>query len=717
MLDVKFFRVLLFLLLGVILFGATFSNVKPEKLDVRQFSIAEKTVRSPITIEDKDSTEVKRKEAEDLVQDVYILKNEYAQNRVDLITSIFDSVSEVREEGEKKANEKLEENNLELSLAEKLGKTGQPSLSEQLESLKGKLTENVTKELPDSAFQAMLQASDDELSIAKDLTVTAINKVMSSRISTEDVENAKKHLEEELKYTSLNSSLKKASTELGRFAIIQNEFYDQTATRELQQQAKEAVEPVKILQGQILVEEGQLISRDIYRQIKLVGMLDNDNSVKPFVGLGVIIFILIGGLYYFFNDLDVPVEKKKTYLLIGGIVFVFAIGIMKILSLFLQFEYAEVGYLFTAAMAPMIIKLLINDRLAIAFSVIMAICGSIIFNEGISGVYNVTVLIYMLISGLASILFLSTNNHRSKILQAGLLVAVVNIVVILSLMFIRNGSYSGIEYVIYFVGALVSGIGSSVLTIGLLPFFEAAFGILSTMKLIELSNPNHPLLRKILTEAPGTYHHSIMVANLAETACEAIGADGLLARVGCYYHDIGKTKRPQFFIENQMNIPNPHDRIAPLTSRNIIIAHAKEGADMLRKHKLPQEIVDIAEQHHGTTYLKYFHHKAIESGLELNEDDFRYPGPKVQTKEAAIIAVADSVEAAVRSMGHPTHEQIESVVRKIIANRLSDDQFSECDVTLKELEIVATSLCETLKGIFHSRIEYPEILKQKVIQA
>ena len=717
LLDVKFFRVLLFLILGVILFGATYSNVKPEKLDVRQFTIAEKTIRSPITVEDKDSTEVKRKEALDLVQDVYILKKEYAQNRVDLITSIFDSVSEVHKEIEKDMNEKLEENNLDISLEEKLGKISQPPMTEQIESLKGKLTENVIKEIPDSAFQSMLQASKDELSIAEDLTVTTINKVMSSRISTDDVENAKKRLEEELKYTSLNSSLKKASIDLGRFAIIQNEFYDPKATKDLQRQAMEGVEPVKILQGQILVEEGQLISRDIYRQIKLVGMLDNDNSLKPFVGLTVIIFILLAGLNYFFNDLDVTVERKKTFLLIGSIVFVFSIVIMKILSLSLQFEYSEVGYLFTAAMAPMIIKLLINDRLAIAFSVIIAIFGSLIFNEGLTGVINVTVLIYMFISGFASILFLSTHNHRSKILQAGLFVSVVNILVILSMLYLRNGAYSGVEYAFYFVGALVSGIGSSVLTIGLLPFFEAGFGLLSTMKLIELSNPNHPLLRKILTEAPGTYHHSIMVANLAETACEAIGADGLLARVGCYYHDIGKTKRPQFFIENQINIPNPHDKLAPLTSRNIIIAHAKEGADLLRKHKMPQEIIDIAEQHHGTTFLKYFHHKAIQSGLNLTEDDFRYPGPKVQTKEAAIIGIADSVEAAVRSMGHPTHEQIESIVRKIIADRLSDDQFSECDVTLKELEIVATSLYETLQGIFHSRIEYPEILKQKVIQA
>ena len=237
------------------------------------------------------------------------------------------------------------------------------------------------------------------------------------------------------------------------------------------------------------------------------------------------------------------------------------------------------------------------------------------------------------------------------------------------------------------------------------------------MRLIELSNPNHPLLKKILTEAPGTYHHSIMVANLAESACEAIGANGLLARVGCYYHDIGKTIRPKFFIENQMNIENPHDRLPPEASKNIIMSHVTDGAELLRKHRLPKEIVDIAEQHHGTTLLKYFYYKVKQSGEDVTEDEYRYPGPKAQTKESAIVGIADSVEAAVRSLSQPTPEQIEELVRKIISDRLQDNQFNECDLTFKELEKVTNSLCESLKGIFHSRIEYPEMTEQKVKHA
>jgi len=390
---------------------------------------------------------------------------------------------------------------------------------------------------------------------------------------------------------------------------------------------------------------------------------------------------------------------------------------MKGISFLHEFKYSEISFIFPAAMGAMLIKVLIDEKMAVLFSIIMAICGSIIFNIGATGTFHVSAGIYIICSGIAGVLFLTKQNLRTKIFQAGTYVAGVNIIVIFSLLFLRNGHFDGLEYGFYFVSGFISGISSAVLAIGLLPFFEAGFGILSTMRLIELSSPNHPLLRKILTEAPGTYHHSVMVANLSESACEAIGADGLLARVGCYYHDIGKTKRPQFFIENQMNIENPHDRLPPQTSKNIIIAHATDGAAMLRKHKMPKEIVDIAEQHHGTTLLKFFFHKAKQSDPEVKEEDYRYPGPKAQTKEAAVIGIADSVEAAVRSMNHPTHEQIETLVRNIIADRLQDEQLNECDLTLKELEIVANSLCETLNGIFHSRIEYPEMTKQKVKHA
>jgi cyclic-di-AMP phosphodiesterase PgpH len=699
LLAISFFRVLLYMVLGAVLYAVMFSNVRPEKLEVNKLEVANQTVRSPITVEDKEATERKQKEALAEVKDVYTLNIEIAQNRIDLTTSIFQSAIEVLEEAEE-----LNETKPAISDSQ--------NLQHRVGSLKEKLTDNETKELSDQTFVALVQAKKNDLKIAKDLTITAINEVMSRKISASMVENAKKQLEEQLRYSGMNSSLKFAAIEIGRYAVTQNEFYDQEATERARQQTIENVEPVRILQGQVIVEEGQFVNQDIYRQLKLVGKLGTEKAIQPFIGLTLIILIMLVAIYFYLNELRMPDEVKQSNLLLFGIIFILAIVFMKVVSLFQQFDYAEIGYVYPAAFGALLIKILIDEKLSILFTLIMAVCGSIIFNQEVTGTLNITVGIYILCSGIAGILCLSGQNHRAKILKAGVFVSFVNLIVILALMFLQNGQYSGLDYGLYVLVALVSGISSSVLAIGLLPFFEASFGILSTMRLIELSNPNHPLLRKILTEAPGTYHHSVMVANLADAACEAIGANGLLARVGCYYHDIGKTKRPHFFIENQMNISNPHDKLPPQTSVNIIVAHASDGAEMLRKHRMPKEIIDIAEQHHGTSLLKFFYHKATKSGIEAKEEDYRYPGPRAQTKESAIVGIADSVEAAVRSMSHPSAEQIESLVRNIIADRLSDGQLNECDLTLKELDTVAHSLCETLKGIFHSRIEYPELTKK-----
>jgi len=703
LLNIKFFRILLFVLLGVVLYLSMYSNVKPEKLDIRLFSIANQTIRSPLTIEDKESTKAKKKEAEEQVQDVYVLNKSISENRIDLITSIFDSAVEVNKEIKNEQKEGMHEGN-------------SPSKEVKLKRVKEKLTDDVTKDIPDSVLTSLVVSANDELIIARDLSITAINMIMNNRIPTHEVENAKKKLEEELKYTDLNLDLKNAAIQLGRYAIIPNEFYDPDATEEMRQQAVENVEPVKILEGQIIVEENQLINRDVYRQLGLAGLLDNNRSNAPFIGLALLIMVFLTALYFYFYHLEENKEQKQTYLLLFSLIFILSIFLMKMVSLLHVLEFADIAFIFPAAMSALLIKILIDEKLAIVITIIMAICGSIMFNEGVTGSLNTSTGIYILCSGLAGIMFLS-NQRRSNIFKAGLFVAAANVVVMLSLVFLRNGQYDIQDYIIIVVIGFMSGILSAVLTIGLLPFLEAGFGILSTMRLIELSNPNHPLLKKILTETPGTYHHSVMVANLAESACETIGANGLLARVGAYYHDIGKTKRPQFFIENQLNIENPHDRIPPNMSKNIIIAHATDGAEMLKTHHMPKEIIDIAEQHHGTTLLKYFYHKVKQSGVEVDEEEYRYPGPKAQTKESAIVGIADSVEAAVRSMSQPTPEQIEELVRKIISDRLQDNQFNECDLTLKELDKVANALCETLNGIFHSRIEYPEMTKQKVKHA
>jgi putative nucleotidyltransferase with HDIG domain len=357
----------------------------------------------------------------------------------------------------------------------------------------------------------------------------------------------------------------------------------------------------------------------------------------------------------------------------------------------------------------------LDAPLAWISTLIFAIIASIIFNSEPSLQFDFRYGFVALVVGYASIFTLNRVSHRLTILKAGIINSVFSILAV-AILLLLNNHYSIKEATFALSFAAAGGVLTAILVIGLLPFFEATFGILSPLKLIELSNPNIPLLRKLLTETPGTYHHSVMVGNLSEAAAEAIGADGLLCRVGSYYHDIGKTRRPSYFIENQSNMENPHDFIEPSLSKSIIIAHTRDGVEMLKEHKIPKPIRDIAEQHHGTTLLKYFHHKALQkleetgSELEVSEQEYRYPGPKAQSKEAAIVGIADCVEAAVRSMRSPTMEQINLMVEKIIKQRLEDGQFNECDLTLKELNNINKALCETLLGIFHSRIEYPSDL-------
>lgn len=264
--------------------------------------------------------------------------------------------------------------------------------------------------------------------------------------------------------------------------------------------------------------------------------------------------------------------------------------------------------------------------------------------------------------------------------------------------------------------AVVGGILSGVLAVGVLPFFEATFDIVTTVKLLELSNPNSPLLKKLLMEAPGTYHHSVLVANLAELAAESISANPLLVRIGAYYHDIGKTKRPYFFKENQIGIENPHDKISDKLSAKIIISHVKDGLEMAREHNLPKDIETFISTHHGDTLVKYFYYNTrnnSDNPDEVKEEDFKYPGPIPTTKEQGIVMLSDSVEAAVRSIKEHTSENIETMVNNIIKDKMESGQLNNCDLTLKDIETIRKCFLKALNGIYHQRIEYPKDEKEK----
>jgi cyclic-di-AMP phosphodiesterase PgpH len=702
LLSYRLFTNLLFVLLGIIVFGVLFGNVKPKTLDINLYEDAPTTIRAPKKFVDEEATAKKKEEAKAAVANVYTPKEGAIDNSNSLLHSLMESVNEVKNESKQQAGEE-----------EDLKPPPSLDINEQLKLLKAKLPKdknnNVTNSLSDDVLKTLLEASEDDLSRVETIVSTQMKIIMENGVKEEDLNEAKLNLEQRITNYSFKGDLSTVAVKLGKVAIEPTLFYDAEKTDELKKLAEANVERVEIIEGGVIVEDGELITPKKYSILKSMGMVENTFSFRPYIGLALFVIVVISSLYYFFYTLEVSEERKQNYLILTSIVFVISLLIMKIVGLVEQLEINDIAFIFPAAFTGMILRILLNERVAMMMVFILSACSSIVFHQQFSGSIDIEIAIYTLFSGVSGILFLVSRNQRSNILRAGIYVALVNILILGFLILLSGTSYSNSEYVYYIVFALVSGIMSSILTIGFLPFFEAGFGILSSMRLVELSSPTQPLLKKLLTDAPGTYHHSVMVANLAEAACEAIGANGLLARVGCYYHDVGKSKRPHFFIENQLNMGNPHDRVSPETSRDVIISHASDGAEMLRKHKLPKEIVDIAEQHHGTTLLKFFYYKAKEQGKDVKEEEYRYPGPKPQTREAAVISIADSVEAAVRSKKSPTQAEIQQLVHSIVQDRLQDGQFNECDISLKQLETVKRSLCETLNGIFHPRIEYPEL--------
>ncbi|MBU8905666.1 HD family phosphohydrolase [Desertibacillus haloalkaliphilus] len=698
--DHRYVRAILFFILGAILYLMMLGNVIPETMDVKLSSVAESDIRSPITVENKIATEEKRKEAIEEISPVYEQKSEYAQTQVEKINDIFEVIRLVNQEQEQpeSGDEAVQSVTFE----------------EKLEHVQEVISSGTSNDISDETIGTLLEASQSQLQIAQEATANAVYEVMSTKIAINDLDEAQQSVEDKIIIPTVSSSMYEAMIELARFAIIPNYIYNDAATEELRQEAVEAVEPVMIREGQLLVHEGETINHEVYEQLRIVGILDETVNIYPYLGLALFVILIIGVLAYYLNEAKTSVKNNNSHLLMYTLVFFVALAVMKITSLIEHLDYQAIGFIVPIAVGSMLLAMLISERVALFTGIIFAVCGSVIFNNEAVGTFNFTYGIYILFSSFAGVFFLGKSNRMSRILQAGFFVSIINMITVLALLLMKSGQYSLLDLGIHLGIAFLSGFLAAVLTLGLMPFFEAGFGILSTTKLIELSNPNQPLLRKILTETPGTYHHSVVVGNLAEAACEAIGAHGLLARVGAYYHDLGKTKRPHFFIENQMKMENPHDKISPQLSKTIIISHPYDGAEMLREYKMPKEIIDIAEQHHGTTLLKFFYHKANqESDQEIPESQFRYPGPKAQTKEAAIVGIADCVEAAVRSISKPTPDKIELMVRKIITDRLEDGQFNECDLTLKELNAIVTSMCETLKGTFHSRIEYPEDAKEK----
>lgn len=653
-------------------------------LEAGQVSPIDISANRYLTFEDEEATEKKRQEAYQNVKPVYELNPEIWENLKNQISSNFKRVLGVRINPNLPQEDKVK----------------------ALDSLKWSLTEDQWREV--------LRLNPDQIEKMEAQTINIVSKTYEAGIGNENLQLAKDKIFSEIDLLEINSAFRQLIKEvLNSIEFKPNLTYSEVETEKKRQEAMEAVEPVNVViqKNERIVRAGEVLTE---RQVNILTWLGYKNHASPtLIFFGLALFsglMLIMGLLFMRHYRRELYRNEKNLVLFMLLVVVTLIICRLILAINLSNipERAEqVGHMIPIAAGAMLIAILIDTKLAIFTTMIFAMFVGLLTD-------SLAFVLTALTSGLVGVYSVSHLSQRSDLAKTGIWIALANIVSVISLGIINN---LGWQLILFGCGfGIVNGLLSSVLTIGLLPYLESVFGITTSIRLLELSNPNHPLLKKLLLEAPGTYHHSIMVGNLGEAAADAVEAESLLVRVGSYYHDIGKTKRPYFFVENQMTGENPHDKIAAPLSTLIITSHVKDGVEMAKSFNLPQVVIDMIGQHHGTSLVKYFYHKAKETEKEntVKEEDYRYDGSKPQSKEAAIIMMADSVEAAVRSMKQTTPGKIEGMVRNILKDRLHEGQLDECDLTFKDLDKIANSFVRVLNGIYHHRIEYPESMLKAI---
>lgn len=647
-------------------------STAPQRYDIKVGDIAVEDIYAPSDLVDKTATEIKMKEAEEAVQTAYKVDRTVQIDLQKKIESFFTVLGDIRSKADVDSDQKLalmmQQSNIGLNQAE---------------------------------YSTLLNADPEDISKLKEKILYITNQLLEENIEEEKLDDNREAIREFFDNLPDKSKLNKLGSNIAIIIIRPNMFYDEETNRNQREEARRNVEQVIIKKDSKIVAKGQEITGNEIRLLEEYGLLDGSSSkvnIRTYTGyaLSIIAGILILIMYCYLFDKKLWKNNSSLFL----------IALIIVLSLVAAAGANSISaYLIVLPAFSMVVSIMIEPKISIVTNVISAIFISIITG------LNVTVLIAMLLSGVAGAMMVHKTHHRSTIVLAGVVVSLINAMIIIGFGMVNNTETTTLltDALLGFIGGTLS----SVLTIGTLPFIEATFDIITPIKLLELSNPNQPLLRRLLIEAPGTYYHSILVGNLSEAGAEEIGANSLLCRIGSYYHDIGKLKRPYFFKENQITKDNPHDKITPNLSTLIITSHVKDGIDLAAKNKLPSSVINIIREHHGNTLVAYFYHKALnsENSAGVTEDKFRYSFPKPQTKEAAIVMLADSVEAYIRSLVEPTQHQVELGVRKIIKDKLQDDQLDESDLTLKDLDKIAKAFVKVLAGIFHDRIEYPENIK------
>ncbi|MFY9121413.1 MAG: HDIG domain-containing metalloprotein [Syntrophomonadaceae bacterium] len=684
--------------LGVMLFFSVtilivFSSFSPKQVMLKPDEVAQADIQSKINavVIDERQTDELRKQAADKVQKVY-QEDKYALvNTNDDINRFFNSVTGI------------------LSTADE---DHLPPLHDLIESTNTLRDEaNLQLHSPTLA-QYIVNAQPEDLELIRQAALSVVQNLLNKPVTDEALPDIYQQAQTQIDSMGYSRTARDIIKLVAINSLRPNLIYNAEATAEAIQEASNAIQPVQknIKAGEIIVRAGDRVTVEQISILEQLGIQRTQSYTSTLIGAGLFVLLTFWVLIQFLRRYYSDIFKDDRLMLLIGLVFIIILLLTRFLTMIKISDNAEinslVGYLAPVAAGSMLIAILLDNRLAHFLTLVMALYVGLI-TEGNQLFYGITAFV----GGTVGVFQVYRLSQISDLAKSALYVALANIVTIVTLSMIGGSLSWNLILVGILIGA-INGILSAILMIGALPYLESAFSITSMIKLLELSNPNHFLLKRLLLEAPGTYHHSLMVGNLAEASAESIGANPLLVRVGAYYHDIGKVKRPEYFVENQRGFENPHEKIAPALSALIITSHVKDGLEYARDAHLPEVVNDFIAQHHGNSLTRYFYGRALEEDRDgtISEDSFRYEGPKPQSKEVALVMLADSVEAAIRSLQEPTDAKIREMVKKIIKDKLNDGQLESCDLTFKDLDTITQSFCTILEGMYHKRIEYPEVI-------
>jgi len=535
----------------------------------------------------------------------------------------------------------------------------------------------------------------------RDAVTTIIEYTMDTGVKPESVNASLLAARDELNNYDWETVEKSLATAIITAVVEPNNLPDPEGTDALREKEASKVEPVMYIQGQKIVDGDDIITLEIYTMLNDLGYVNNGlwANLLPMAGAMLLVGLLLGAaMAYTVIFRTKPVIRRKE---------AFLLFTLYTLCVVLARVMTPLPYFFVPILLfTMLIGILLDTRLAVTMNIVMTlVCAVVSYGD-------IKFIVFFLLTGTLAAVLAKYVVERSRVFTVGLVLSGLNAAAVTAVYLLFDKGYSP-ALLTALVYAVLAGLLSVILCIGTLPFWEAVFGVVTPIKLLDLTNPNSPLLRRLITEAPGTYHHSIIVANLAETAAHDIGANHILARIGGYYHDIGKMKYPQYFAENQVG-ENPHDDMQAYESAEVIMEHVASGLSLAQAYKLPKPVVDMVVQHHGTGMIKYFFVKAQKENPDetVNEADFRYHGQAEipQFRESAVVMLADTVEAAVRSLipSGKTMPETEAFVRMLIKDKLDDGQLEDSKLTIKDLDTIAKAFMRVFKGMYHERIPYPK---------